>query len=126
MRNDSLLALENHLRCIITLGGYHNHNVRIPSSSKHLKLTQETKETFIGYFHSGLSPSQSIRVHESLLMEKEKETNSTLLGYASINPKINSVSHLYNIWKKKKHFVDGTSLNKLKQNLEEYKKRGKY
>ncbi|KAL3193849.1 hypothetical protein MRX96_000137 [Rhipicephalus microplus] len=85
-RNDAFLRGEKPLPAVIKLFHHknHSHSTAATDALSRLTPTMQTRETFLAYFDSGMSPAEATRLHESKLLVQED--GYALVANSAVNP----------------------------------------
>ncbi|KAL3224246.1 hypothetical protein MRX96_049592 [Rhipicephalus microplus] len=85
-RNDAFLRGEKPLPAVIKLFHHknHSHSTAAADALSRLTPTMQTRETFLAYFDSGMSPAEATRLHESKLLVQED--GYALVANSAVNP----------------------------------------
>ncbi|KAF0755036.1 C2H2-type domain-containing protein, partial [Aphis craccivora] len=67
-KNDSFLKKDPPLCALVQLKLNHNHPINSCGEVRHLRVSDETRNTFLAYFDDGLTASEALHTHESKLM----------------------------------------------------------
>ncbi|XP_077511062.1 uncharacterized protein LOC144121629 [Amblyomma americanum] len=87
-----------------------------------LRTSPETKATFISYFEAGMTPSQAINHHESLLAVQPD--GPQLLASGFVNPTKRAVYYMHDHWRTDKYGPCGSPLVKLQEKMPQYAAQG--
>lgn len=123
MKNDQYLRRDTPLSAVIKIKEKHNHSTESADALRMLRATPEIKETFEGYFKSGLTAAGAIHHHEEMLAQ---DANShVLLANSAVNPTQRTVYHWHEQWRNAKFGAVGNPLPKLQEKMGQYAAQGK-
>ncbi|KAE8741686.1 hypothetical protein FOCC_FOCC012784 [Frankliniella occidentalis] len=124
-RNDpKYLKRDIPLKGVIIIKGQHNHPIENHESLQYLRVTEETKKIFYGYFNDNMGASEAKRLHEDTL--RMREDWPIVQPNTSLNPSDRQVTYLHELWRQSEFGADyGVDpLAKLKEKADQYAKDG--
>ncbi|KAF5295454.1 hypothetical protein FQA39_LY13115 [Lamprigera yunnana] len=87
-----------------TIHFVHNHRINVAEAFSYLRMSVETRKTFLKYFEDGLSPSEAKSFHKSCLVTATPvDKICELLANAHVNPLDRTIYHLYETWRKENY-----------------------
>ncbi|XP_071041587.1 uncharacterized protein [Parasteatoda tepidariorum] len=96
IKKDTYLRRKPILRGLIRVNVCHSHSTASAEALRMLRVNDEVKNLFYGYFSNGMTRAEAMRFHKDKYL-KEEDVKS--LANAAINPTINQVRYLYCCWK---------------------------
>ncbi|XP_075725319.1 uncharacterized protein LOC142767471 isoform X1 [Rhipicephalus microplus] len=112
-RNDAFLRGEKPLPAVIKLFHHknHSHSTAAADALSRLTPTMQTRETFLAYFDSGMSPAEATRLHESKLLVQED--GYALVANSAVNPLPPAIYYRHRLCREKNFGKDVDPLLKI-------------
>ncbi|KAF4517387.1 hypothetical protein B566_EDAN007639 [Ephemera danica] len=123
-RNDSYLRGDNPLPCIVHISGVHNHSLDSADAMRYLHSGEKLKSTFIDYFSSGMSPSESIHFHKNTIHREHSDSSHAVLANSRYNPLSRTVYRWHSEWKNIIFDPVNDPMNSLSQRIPLYQEKG--
>nr|CAD7460604.1 unnamed protein product [Timema tahoe] len=122
-KNDHFLRREVPLPAVITICSDHNHSTECVDALRLLRPTDEAKQRYMGYFDSGMSPSEARQLHRSKILVGD-EPYITLANGSKNPPPVRTIYAWHKQWRKLNYGNQSNPLEKIRDNISAYKSEG--
>jgi len=78
----------------------HNHTIQTAEALSLLRGMSDLREKFEDYFANGQNASEACKTHMDYLEMTTEFNLEAVLANASVNPKMRTVQHWYDVWRK--------------------------
>lgn len=102
VKNDPLLKIG--LSVVIKIDYRHSHRLNVAQAFRLLRCSDHTKQQFLSYFKSGMTPASAKTYHEMHLTESSPIAHiAATLANSQINPTNRQIYHLYESWRRSQY-----------------------